>query len=269
MEKLFPAEGPEIKLIADNIKQHLYGAKIYNVNFFNILKTLYVTDLMYDQVIDVRSKGKQTYIQLSKDNFVLFDPRVSGYFSTSIPEREKTCVLSIETSKGTLFFNDLLKNSRIYFLNREELESKLKEIAWDSIDEEFEDKLDYFTNIIQKSNSCLGVQISGYSMFSSLGIFLKSESFYENKISPYSISRDLSKTKIIELCETIQKISRLSYNNGGIYDQFLFSEIKSNMEDKINIFLKKQDRFGNLVRFLNKNPDYTGIFYVKEIQEVI
>lgn len=269
MEKLFPAEGPEIKLIADNIRENLFGAKINNINFLNILKTLQVNDLTYDQVIDVRTKGKQTYIQISKDNFILFDPRVSGCFSTEMPERTNSCVLSIETSKGTLFFNDLLKNSRIYFLNKFELDQRLKNIAWDSIDEDFEDKIDYFSNIIQKSNKSLGVQIIGSLMFSSVGVFLKSESFYINKISPHSISRDLSKLKILELCDTIQKVSRLSYENNGIYDQFLFTEIKSNMEDKINVFLKKQDKLGNNVIFLNKHPDYSGIFYVKEVQEVL
>lgn len=269
MEELFPAEGPEIKILCDYIRKDFLGKKIKNFYIYpdsryrNGFNKEIPKDLAF---IDIKSKGKYIYIQLSKDMYLYIEPRNSGKLKKI---HEKGASFKLESDEE-LYFIDPLHYGQCFLFNKEELDNKLSKVYWDSIDEDFDDKINYFYENI-KFNKPITLLVMTPKMFSSLGVCLKSETFYKAKISPKTFGRDLSKEDLKRLLIAAKEKSLEVYKHNGCFDQ-KYSEdilIKSTFADHADVFMKKTDKLGNRVKYMITSIEKSCCFFVPEVQEIL
>jgi len=270
MDQLFPSEGPEVKVIANLIKEKFLGKRIKYIYTYPRSRYRNGFDNLPDEMhfIDVGSKGKKTYIQISKDKYILFEQRNSGFFDTKESKIETNNCLKIISEDDTLYFLDSLHYGVVLVLNKEEFQREMNLMVWDSITEDYEEKFETLYKHIKKV-APIGRLIQGRDGFCSVGPYLKSELFFKARIHPQSIGRDISRANFKKICDAARELSIESYKNNGCYDQeFDGKKIKGNFSDKLQIFFKEKDIEGNKVLYSLRHPDKTCSF-ISPLQEVL
>lgn len=140
-----------------------------------------------------------------------FDDDISSKYLTTAM---KHINVEFTFNSGTLYFYDQLSYGTLNVLSQSELDSKLKKIGKDMGDPEttFEDFYDALHKNFRASSEPIGNLIVNQKIISGVGNYLRADSLWAAKISPFRKLKDISK---IELKKLYHQIRILIYGAGS------------------------------------------------------
>lgn len=171
---------------------------------------------------DVVCKGKFMYWTISnednKSNWYMFCTfGMTGQWS---PQEGKHPCFSIHflDNPREVYFNDPRHFGTIKFVSSEkELKNKLSELGWDPLHDDglTAPWLNWLKSELSKSNKPIGQMLLDQSLFAGVGNYIRAEALYLAKMSPWRVSKSLSKEELEELCGSIVEVMAESYKYQG------------------------------------------------------
>jgi len=284
-------EGPEV---------YSFGLEVYDFFFDNTLNEIKILSGKYSKspfknynlqknilpsnVISVRTHGKILLIELNNDYTIVITFGMTAFFTPNNIKHNR--VEFINGRNKSIYYNDQRNFGNIYILSSKIVETKLKDIGPDILDEKitFELFRERFHRYIDKyPNRQIGLVLLDQSFICGIGNYLRADILYLSKISPYRKISNMNEKEI-------KTIYRYSYNlvryytliqinfDGYVKSKLNIKKIKKNLQYKLNykeqannlgrvflIYGEKLDPNNNLV---SRDKFYgRSIYWVKSIQK--
>jgi formamidopyrimidine-DNA glycosylase len=225
-------------------------------------------------VKDVQTYGKFMYWTFTNDWYMFCTFGMSGQWSNT---KGKHPCFSFEYWKQAnqpieeVYFNDPRHFGTIKFTNNpKNLQEKLNSLGWDPLGRSFEDNKRFIIDHLRcskYSNKCIGEVLMDQSLFAGVGNYIRAESLYRAKISPWRLSRDLTDDEIAILGQSVVYVMRESYQHQGAtiltYKDAYGAEGK--YSSCFKVYGKKTDSLGNIIKKEN-TPDKRAIHWCPAIQ---
>ena len=213
-------EGPEVKIVADYLNNHLKKKKInsfsycstpYKQKYGDLIKRInQYTPVNFKKVFCI---GKTSFIKLSEEMYFSYHLGMTGNWSK---EKEKHTHLCIKTKDNTkIYFHDTRRFGNIKIINKGDLESRyFKDRDLLNYNTSAEDNTDFLIKNV-KSNIEICKILLNQKYFCGVGNYLKSEILYMAKIHPHKKWGDLKKKEILNICKYTKSIITDAYHHGG------------------------------------------------------
>jgi len=300
----------EIRKFSDFIKDKLQNEKIIDIKILNgrykthgpFAKYKDIKNELPLKLLDVKTKGKFSYMVFEKDFYIFSTLGLSGgwcylkngakkyNFSRTEQEWEdftgeeevssylKNALnhLNVEfkTKKGSLFYYDVLSFGSLKVIEgEEELNKKLKLIGPDIMEETTTFEL-FKEQITKKKNldKAIGIVIMNQKVISGIGNYLRADILYLSKISPFRKVNKLSDEEM----KTIFKNSKIL--TWGDYDYKKAKKLKiikkttklpCDYDRMFFVYSQDEDIHGNKIikKELFEGSQKRFIYYVPEIQK--
>jgi DNA-formamidopyrimidine glycosylase len=262
-------EGGEVRGFVDSIVNFLgENAELQNVTLVSGRYTKKPPEgfdsLTLPLVIEkVSCKGKFIYFTFQKSDAVIFSTLgMSGSWS-DMPGRHPRVKLS--TSKGDLYFRDPRNFGTMKFTNRASLTAKLQALGPDMLNEKV--TADLFIKRLRKHpDATLAEVLMNQGVVCGIGNYLKADSLWLAKLSPWRKVNQTSDEELANLCEASSDVIRTAYHNGGstilTYKGFDGKDGNHTML----VYGQKQDPEGNLV-VCQETKDGRTTWWAPEVQK--
>jgi DNA-formamidopyrimidine glycosylase len=292
-------EGPEVTIVAEGLNEILQGKYITNFEVTDNGRyrnkapdnSVSFGDSLPLLVEKVENKGKLIYFTFSskKDKFYMINTLgMSGVwkkrkekhtcflfeYSSSLCDEDKKIEKEEEggnkrdEKKEKIYFVDQRHFGTIKFLtSKEDLEKKLKEIGPDMLnDPKMSYKL-FKERMMKYKHWNLVKALMCQKIISGIGNYLKSESLYHAKISPFLKVEDLSEQQFYNLYQAIRLKIVSSYNDGGVsVKNFVdVDDKKGQYHFTFEVYGRKEDKLGNKIERIVLD-DKRSTFYVPSLQ---
>ena len=278
-------EGVEVRLSADLIKPLVLGKNIVDVETF---ETSRYADIHPDNfkdfknilsspnsitIIDVTTKGKFMYWSFSNDWYLLCTFGMSGQWSPTKGKHPCFAVKYYEASEGVnklVYFNDPRHFGTIKFVkSQDQLKAKLNTLGWDPLKHGLNvQNINWVKNKINNSKKPISQLLMDQGIFAGVGNYIKAESLYEAKISPWRSGNSLSVDEINSLCQAIVNVMETSYKYQGatiLTYKTAFGE-EGRYSSCFKVYGKTVDPLGNIVK-TETTPDKRTTHWVPAIQK--
>lgn len=261
-------EGPEIKIVANQIRKNLVGWTLVKINtvsgpYSNNAGKKYLsfrTDLKKrfkkSKLTDVQTKGKLLYWELSpvsNENVVVNDYLVFGFgltggfaFNTHGGDHVRfEFVFTKGNNKKTLYFIDQRNFGTMNFLHREGLNSKLTEVGPDIFKVDQETFVNQFKHESIQNNEIAKAMLN-QKIVSGIGNYLRAEILYRAKIAPLVRVKDLTDEQLVDLYKATKETIEEVNTNGGSphYKDVVGHEGRY----KFRVYMQTTDPDGKFVR---------------------
>ena len=292
-------EGPEVTIVAEGLDEILQGK--YITNFEVTVNGRYRNkapdnsvpfgDSLPLLVEKVENKGKLIYFTFSskKDKFYMINTLgMSGVwkkrkekhtcfvfeYSLSLDEdekiekEEKGGNKREEKKKEKIYFVDQRHFGTIKFLTSEEdLEKKLKEIGPDMLNDPKMNYKLFKERLLRYKHWNIVKVLMCQKIISGIGNYLKSESLYHARLSPFLKVEDLTEQQFYNLYQSIRLKIVSSYNQGGVsVKNFVdVDDKKGQYHFTFQVYCEKYDKRGNKVEKVVLD-DKRSTYYVPILQ---
>lgn len=234
----------EVKIYADFIKKHFNNKKLTNIKIINGRYKKHKPFSGYYSIInklpikltDVNTKGKFMYMQFN-DIYIGItlglsggwfyqnngsQKLVHGYESDKFTEEQikryidtakKHINVEFHFNNGKLLFFDMLSFGTIKIFNQNELNTKLKKLGLDIMDPKTD--FDMFKNKmikIQNKNRYIGNLLMDQKIISGIGNYLRADSLWLSKISPFRKLKDITDKELLILYKNMRSLIWGSYD---------------------------------------------------------
>jgi formamidopyrimidine-DNA glycosylase len=168
-----------------------------------------------------------------------------------------------------IYFNDPRHFGTIKFTNNKKyLYDKLNELGWDPLADGISDSnINWIKNKLSNSKKNIGVLLMDQGLFCGVGNYIRAESLYRSKISPWCLACNLTNEEIVNLCQSVVYVMQESYDHQGAtiltYKDAYGAEGK--YSGCFKVYGKKEDPLGRKV-IKEKTPDGRTIHWCPEIQ---
>jgi formamidopyrimidine-DNA glycosylase len=239
-------EAPEIKFLADDLKDNIVGQTFDNI--ISNTKTK-VTLPKKSKVINVDTRGKLIIIQC-KDYYVTLHMGLTGWLTYEEPKIYKYVLVF---SNGNIYLRDQRRFSKIKVYKTEEaLNKDLDQLGYDFIKDEIDEKT--FIDILNSSKKNISSLLMDQHIFSGIGNYIRNEALYLSKINPESKSKDIDLKHKKLLYKKIKYV--ISSNLKELYD--------GKDHYKYRVYEREKDDKGN--KIIVKIIAGRKTFYVPSIQ---
>lgn len=269
-------EGPEVKIIGDELKNILINTKINSIDilsgkYYDKIPLLNINEIRKElplQILDINVKGKMIYFVLENGWYMFNTLGMSGTWTQN---KVKHCHIELTFSNNditdNIWFFDIRRFGNLGFSK----ENKYILKRFNSLGPDMLSKppsLEDFISLLRKKNKInICKVIMDQSVISGCGNYIKCEVLYKSKISPFSKILDLSNNDLENLYNSIIDVITRSYQFKGTtlstYKQV--NGQKGEFSDYLEVYNKKYTSDGNLVEKI-KTPDNRSTYWVKEIQ---
>ena len=267
-------EGPELKVIRDNLRIILNNKKIIELNIisgryfpternpdnYEEIKILFPLNLK-----EINVKGKLLYFILENNWILLNTMGMSGRWTKTF---QKHCHIELKyDDDNKLWFCDPRRFGTLKILkNIDCLDKKLSTLGPDILSSNilFQD----FSNIMRKHNKKNITKIlMNQSIISGCGNYIKSESLYRSGISPHNMIENIDENKLQKLFIELKKVMLESYESQGatISTYYDIDDNKGKYKFRFLVYGRDYDDFNNKV-IRHKTPDGRTSHWVKEVQ---
>ena len=252
-------EGPEISYMTYFFNNMFKNKKLKNIIIqhgrysrhplpknFDIL-----LDNLPSKIISIKNKGKFIYITF-ENNMILGIKLNYGHIVT---EEGKQSHIKFITDNGNFFIDDLRNFCTLHVLNDEDLLKILNRIGPDLIHDKI--KFEEYNEILEKKPKMkIGVFLIEQKYFSGAGNYIRCESLYESKISPFRLNSTLNENEKKELFKQLIKICSAAYQ----------SLIKKGQHYKLKVYRQKITPNGEEV-ISEKLEKSRNIYWVPSVQK--
>lgn len=122
--------------------------------------------------------------------------------------------MKFETSEGDLFFNDPRNFGTVKFMSRKDLEKKLQTLGPDMLNEKVNPG-DFIARLRKHPGFTLAEALMNQSVVSGVGNYLKADSLWLAKLSPWRKVSESTDAQLAFLSECVSDVIRTAYLNGG------------------------------------------------------
>jgi formamidopyrimidine-DNA glycosylase len=261
-------EGPEIKYISELCKKELIGYKLFNI----ISNSKSVVKLPKEsKVIDVMSKGK-LLVLICKDFYFHIHFGLTGWLVFNDPKYPKYELQFKKDNKIiTAYIDDMRRFSKLAIYDETKHNKAINKLGVDILTTDF--TLDYFTEIIKSVKKQLVAFLLEQNKMCGIGNYIKNESLYISKISPYSKTDELDDDDIEKLynailfCVYSNTLDLIKEGELKLDNNFtkLMKSIKTEVPYKYRVYEQDKDPLGNKV--IHKIIAGRKSYYVKDIQK--
>lgn len=209
----------------------------------------------------VGCKGKFIYWTFKDTDTVIFNTLgMSGAWS-NVPRHAR---VKFETSEGDLFFNDARNFGTVKFCNRSDLKKKLDSLGPDMLNENVKPST-FIERFRKNPDLTLAEALMNQGVVSGVGNYLKADSLWMAKLSPWRKVNQTTDEQLTALCESVSDVIRTAYLNGGstilTYKGFDGEEGKHTML----VYGRKTDPNGETV-VSQDTPDGRTTWWVPRVQ---
>lgn len=266
-------EGPEVKIIVDNLKTLLINDSLAAVD---ILGGRYIDNqpeyyqefisLLPLKIESVNCKGKFIWFQFEKDWSMWCTLGMAGSWKHNATKHSD---IQFTTFNNDLWFTDPRHFGTIKFCKDPKLlTKKLKTLGPDMLsDSEYTE--DEFCQRIRRYNKHdLCKVLMNQTYFSGIGNYLKAEILYASKISPFRKLSDISDEEIKILFQNIRKIITASYKARGATIKN-YSDLEDNKGEytfQFKVYNQTKDENGYIVK-KTVTSDNRTTHWVPEVQK--
>lgn len=219
------------------------------------------------KINNINCKGKFIWFEFENDWSAWITFGMTGRFTLN--ENLNHNNVSFVFNKFNIYYNDIRNFGTIIFNNDpEELNKKLKLLGPDIFNRN-EFTLDIIKYLLKKKiyqNKEIGIILMEQKFISGIGNYLRAEILYNAKINPFNKICSLKKNDIINLYNSIIKISRESYNKQ--VKTYVTDNKESNKYTngyEYMVYQRLKDKYGNIV--INEKLGKRTIWWVPNIQK--
>ena len=270
-------EGPEVKLICDQLNSAIKNCDIISLNIIGGRYQRHGPPPQWSDLIEclpikinsVCCKGKFIYFDMGEDSKKKYLTNTLGMSGSWKHEKTKHAHIEMITDRGVIYFTDPRNFGTLkVIVDRNELNTKLASLGYDVLENIINFNIENFNKIISKKPS---MNITKFLMdqkyICGIGNYLKAEILYASKISPHRTLGSLNSIEIESLVKHIIEIPRKSYKSRG---SSLLTYTDMNGDTGSNQFTFKvyqqtHDSYGNNV-IQETTKDGRTTHWVKEIQ---
>lgn len=263
-------ESPEVKVITDQLHQKLTGHTVTSFQILggrfskeNISSLEEIRDYLPLKIEYIKCKGKFIYWKLGYDWFLWNTLGMTGEWSST---KTKHAAFSVCFNDNIIYFNDIRHFGTIKFSQGEkELAAKLNSLGPDILSEP--PSRDEFYKIIHRYDKSIAEILMDQKILSGIGNYIKAESLYRAKISPWRSASSLSKKESESLYEALRDVVQSSYSLGGnsLKDYKDVNGKEGSYSNFLLVYGKKRDPLGFPV-IREETLDKRTTWWVKEIQ---
>jgi DNA-formamidopyrimidine glycosylase len=285
---LYMPEGPEVKVIMDNILAMIKGKVLtaveINDNFLKRTKDM--NQLMLPQVVqEVNCKGKFGYIILADQTAIGIGYGMTGnvridpseeYLKSrgeTLEKYMKHCKVKFkyENTDGTgadcFYYNTTRNFGTINFHTSVELGKKLSKLGPCILSPSVLDKEQLLIRWRKSSGKNICTMLLDQAQISGIGNYIKAEILYTCKVDPNSTVKELSDDTLYDLYLAAKHLATDAYTAGGtsLYTYTGLHGDKTTFKFQLQVYNRQFDPLGNKVVSL-KTPDKRTTHWVPEIQ---
>ena len=276
-------EGPEVTIVAEGLEEILKDKYIINFGITDNGRyrnkspdnSVLFGDSLPLLVEKVENKGKLIYFTFSskKDKFYMVNTLgMSGVWKRR--KEKHTCFFfeyssSLESEeREKLYFIDQRHFGTIKFLTtKQDLEKKLKELGPDMLNDPKMNYKLFKERLLKYKHWNIVKALMCQKIISGIGNYLKSESLYHARLSPFLKVEDLSEEQFYNLYQSIRLKIVSSYNQGGVSVKN-FADVddkKGQYHFTFQVYCEKYDKKGNKVEKVILD-DKRSTYYVPSLQ---
>ncbi len=222
-------ELPEVETVVRGLRKTVLDKTIAKVIVDAPVKSIVVSEsfksksfeaiLKNKTIKQINRRGKNILIELSGDLTLWVHLKMTGhfYYKDVSTEKEKHDLITFQFKKPDsnfkLIFNDYRRfgRNRLYYSNEVMEQKGLKELG----PEPLEISSDDFVTIVQSKNRMIKPALLDQSLIAGIGNIYADEALYASRIHPKRLFSSLSKKKLVELHEHIQRILSMAIDNMG------------------------------------------------------
>jgi formamidopyrimidine-DNA glycosylase len=226
------------------------------------------------RVLNIKTKGKFMYWEFTDDWYLFSTFGMSGQWSNQVGKHP--CIIFQHTEEITsnsvihqMAFNDPRHFGTVRFVHgRSHLDQKLNELGWDPLQMPLTDNLPWLKQQLSKTNKPIAQVLMDQKIFAGVGNYIKSESLYKAKLSPWRSSKSLTETEVLSLCQAIiavvnkslefQGATILTYK--GVYGE------EGRYSSCFEVYGRKTDPLGNPIT-AETTPDKRTTHWCPTIQK--
>lgn len=261
-------EGPEVKLVTEQLaalaeNKTLTQLEILGGRYRDELpKGLFIFKRALPlKVIQICCKGKFIYWNLGSQ--VIFNTLgMTGSWSETA---SKHVVARLTLDGQHLFFNDIRHFGTLTFHSPAALYEKLNTLGPDMLSDPPD--LSTFFTIFKKHKKTVTEAIMDQKVISGAGNYVKVESLYRAKLSPWRLCSSLSDTELEQLYNAILNVVNEAYAAGGT-TLATFQDVtgkQGTYAEKLLVYGKKLDPNGLMIKS-EETPDKRTTHWVPEVQ---
>lgn len=269
-------EGPEVRVIADQLAKEIKNKVLTNFeiiggrfihlppeNVEHFKKELPV------KLTAVSCKGKFIWFTFGNGWYLFNTLGMTGCWGA---EKEKHAAVRLTFDDGSnIFFMDPRRFGTIKFAyGTNILQDKLDSLGIDLLEVGLtkKDISAIFKKKVQSSNATLAEILMNQKIFSGVGNYLKAESLYRAKVSPWRKGKSLSDDECLALLQHATDVMVDSYKVGGttIATYKNFEGEMGHYSSKLRVYGKTTDPLGNVVKS-EETPDKRTTWWVPNIQK--
>ena len=266
-------EGPELKIICDNLVNHLSEKSIEKLNinsgryFPETRHPEHYQDFVNSlplRIINISVKGKLIYFILENDWIILNTMGMSGKWTK---HHQNHCHITLEYDNGKkLWFCDVRRFGTIKFLrSMDQLDKKLKSLGPDMLSEDV--SFETFQKIAQKyPNKYVTQFIMDQKIISGCGNYIKSEVLYRSMLSPHKKMSQIIEEDLLLLYNQIKHVINASYQSQGATIANFENVDKETGSFTFLVYGRNTDNFGHQV-IRETTPDGRTTHWVQELQK--
>lgn len=280
-------EGPEVKIMVDNIKRLALGHTLKKVEIINEgfrKKTKDLDKFTVQKVVQVESKGKFGYIMFENKTAIGMTFGMTGNIRLEPTEQQlqtrgetkeqymkhckvKFLVIDQDGKETTFYFHCMRNFAWIWFLNSSELGKKLSTIGPSILDNQIDRKI--LIARWRKDHKNICEVLMEQKFISGIGNYIKSEILYSTKVHPESKVKNLTDDDLWNLYLAARAIAADAYHDGGasLYTYTGISGDQSPFKLKLQVYNRTVDPGGRSVKKIN-TPDKRSTHWVPEIQTI-
>lgn len=278
-------EGVEVRVITDQLRKYLTGKRVIRVD---VVSGRYLRngdpeglsvfrESLPSEFFEINCKGKFTWFRFLPDHFMFVTLGMTGTWQVRVPgersehERlsftlESTDPITGRMTESVLAFVDVRNFGTVKFSrNEKELDKKLLTLGWDPLVNPIQVNRMILTKSTRKKT--ISEVLLDQSVFAGVGNYIKSESLYRAKISPWKRVSDFSATEWNRLCASVKEVMDESLAAGGttIRDYRNVEGKSGTFQEKLRVYGRDVDPLGNRIT-KEETPDGRSTYWVPKIQ---
>jgi len=265
-------EGPECRKYALFLGDHIGGDSLEKVEILSgrYLKKELSGLLSFQEKLPLKIQGAGVH---GKFIYIIFQNKSSLWSTLGMtgawqnePSNHARILLKFSSGK-VAYFNDMRNFGTMRFVtNPKQLAMKLASFGPDMLAEDISNEV-FLSSLRKKNDVNITKVLLDQSVVAGIGNYIKAESLYLARISPFKKVEDLSDSNLKMLNKSIKSVMRESFLTGGAtinsYKDF-YGEIGS-YNSRFLVYNQKKDPDGNSV-IKEKTPDGRTTHWVPEIQ---
>ncbi len=235
-------ELPEVETIKIGLQKHLIGHKIEDVKI--LVPKIFEgdpKDIIGAKIVDIKRIGKGLIIELDNNYVLTVHLKMTGQLvfqdkttegsilskkvgGETLPSKYSHVIFSLDKG-ATLFYNDLRRFGWVKIIKKSDLEDVtfFKEMGPEpKVGEDLagkELKLDYFKDVVQKSNLPIKVALMDQKKIGGIGNIYANDALFLAGIDPRRKGKTLTDKEMQKLFKAIYEVIKKSLSYGGSSDE--------------------------------------------------